>query len=99
MISIFAAFLLIVSSPSPQHEEITKIERVICSLKEEKNKLQKKVTFHENRGRDWQFNRENSLESKREYFLARQEYDKIKLLELKIANFEEKKNELLEDML
>ena len=80
-----------------KEEEIEKIEKVIQKLQAEKNKWEKQVAGHESRGSSLQFNKGNFLESRREYFLADQEQDRLQLLDLKIKKFTMQKKELLEE--
>ncbi len=78
-------------------EQLEKIEKSIVALEEEKSRYQKKRAKHLDKGALWQFHKDHSLESKREYFLADKDQDKIHLIDLKIKNLLEEKQELLEE--
>ncbi len=77
-------------------EQVLTLEKEIESLVNKKTEHLKKIKFHQSRGRDWQFNKDNYLESRREYFLAERELDKIRLIELKLQDLEELRQDLLE---
>jgi hypothetical protein len=81
-----------------QKQQLEKIEKNIVALEKEKNRYQKKRAGHLDKGALWQFHKDHSLESKREYFLADKDQDKIQLIDLKIKNLIEQKQELLEEL-
>ena len=76
---------------------IIDLEKSIEVLVKERNSYQKKIKAHQDKGRLWQFSKDNFLESRLEYFLAEQEKDKIQLVELKIQNLKELKKEILDE--
>ncbi len=78
-------------------QHLEKIEKSILTLEEEKSRYQKKRAKHLDMGALWQFHKDHSLESKREYFLADKDQDKILLIDLKIKYLLEEKQELLEE--
>lgn len=78
-------------------QALQKVEQNILALEAEKKNYEKKSIFHKERGRSWQFSKEDFLESRREYFLADRDRDKISLLELKIKNLNLQKKEILEE--
>lgn len=81
--------------PLTKEQEIAAIEQKLCSLEEKKKGHEKKVILHQRKGSDWQFSRENYLESRREYFLAEQEMDKVRSLSLRIDQLKSERLELL----
>jgi len=81
--------------PSLEDQVLT-LEKEIETLVNKKNEHLKKIKFHEGRGRNWQFNKDNYLECRGEYFLAEKELDKIRLIELKVRDLEELRQDLLE---
>ena len=75
--------------------QLEKIHEQIKDLEKEKERYKKTAAVHQKRAASWQFNKDFSLESRREYFLAEKDLDKIHLIELKIREFEREKQELL----
>lgn len=75
-------------------KQLERISEQIKELKKEKERYQKKAKIHQQRAASWQFNKDFSLESRREYFLAEKDLDKIHLIELKIKDCEREKEEL-----
>lgn len=82
---------------SAQKQQLEKIEKSILTLEEKKSRYQKKRAKHLDKGALWQFHKDRSLESKREYLLADKDQDKIRLIDLKIKNLLEEKQEVLKE--
>ncbi len=77
--------------------QLEKIHKSIVTLEAEKSRYEKKRAKHLEQAAFWQFNKETSLESKREYFLAEKDRDKVLLIDLKIQNLQIERKELLEE--
>ncbi len=95
MIRILCFFLSVFLMGEGDLEKIAKIDQDISYWEKEKKHLQKKAFSHRNKGNDLQFGRGSSLEARREYFLEQETQDKIHLIEIKIRNLLEEKQELL----
>ena len=78
-----------------QKQQLEKIEKSIVALEDEKSRYQKERARHLDKGALWQFHKDHSSESKREYFLAEKDQDKVQLIDLKIKHLLEEKQELL----
>jgi hypothetical protein len=95
-IFLFVSIFLKAEGYPSLEEQVVSLEKEMESLKNKKNDHLKKITFHQGRGRDWQFSKDNYLESRREYFLAEKEIDRVRLIELKLKDLEELRQDLLE---
>lgn len=78
-------------------QKIEKIDQDILYLEKEKKQLQRKAASHRNKGGQFQFDRGNSLEARREFFLEQELEDKVHLIEINIQNLLNEKKDLLLD--
>lgn len=78
-------------------QRVAKIDQDIVCLEKEKAGLLRQISLHGNKAGQLQFDRNNFLEARREFFLQQQAEDKMHVIEIKIKNLIEEKSDLLEE--
>ena len=95
----FILFLLftnvIQSEESPLEKRLEQIDEQISALELKKVALKKSALRHLDRAHQWQFSKETSLDSGREYDAVAAEEDKMASIDLQILKLKKEKGEEL----